>query len=118
MNPEKALLCEIILRAVFDYVLYRHHTRLKKRVMAMEAFVWLYLEKRGHPDRVARERDGWETFSFEYICDSLQLDPDKLRARIRKLKPRDMLSLGRPPTKRKLPSESYVSRVQLILGGL
>lgn len=104
-NAEKALLAEIILRAVYDYVLYRCHARLKKRALAMDAFVWIYLEKPGHPDRVARERDGWDSFSFVGICDVLGLDPDKMRISIKKLRPRDLLTLGRPPTSRKLPKD-------------
>lgn len=99
----RALMLEIIRRAAYDWVIYRGNKRLSHRKVARDAFIWLFVEGPGHPDWVEREKAGWSLFSFLSICAALDFDPDSVRASIKKLTPRKIQSMGRPPTRRKLP---------------
>lgn len=99
----RALMLEIIRRASYDWVIYRGNKRLIHRKVAQDAYIWLFVEKPGHPDWIERARAGWSLFSFLSICGALDFDPDAVRVSIRKLTPRRIQSMGRPPTRRKLP---------------
>lgn len=99
----RALLLEIVRRAAYDWVIYRNNRRLAHRKVAQDAYVWLFLEGPGHPDWIERGREGWSFFSFISICEALDLDPGSVRQHIRKLTPRRIQSMGRPPTHRHLP---------------
>jgi hypothetical protein len=99
----RALLLEIIRRAAYDWVIYRNNRKLDKRKIALDAHIWLFKEKPGHPDWVERKRGGWALFSFLGICEVLDFEPEVVRDRIRKLTPYRIQAMGRPPTRRKLP---------------
>ncbi len=97
----RALLLEIVRRAAYDWVLYRMSSKLHMRVLADSAFQWLFVE---HPDSALweqREDAGKELTGFVSICEMLELDPDRVRARIRMLTERDIMGAGRPAEKRK-----------------
>jgi hypothetical protein len=99
----RALMLEIIRRAAYDWVIYRGNRRLAHRKVAQDAYIWLFVEAPGHPDWVEREKAGWSLFSFLALCAALDFDPDMVRASIKKLTPRRIQAMGRPPTRRKLP---------------
>lgn len=100
----RALLLEVVRRAAHDYVLWRN-SRRPEREFALTAHVWLFEEKPGHPDWELRKREGYPLLAFLNICDCLDLDPDALRARIRKMTVRDIKTAGRPAETRKLKQE-------------
>lgn len=100
----RVLLVEIIRRAAFDWVTYRDSTRLNKKSIAHDAYIWLFVEGPGHPDW--KERDGLYIFSFLGICEVLGLEPDYMRGCIRKLTFQHIQNIGRPKTQRRLPRES------------
>lgn len=108
----KTLLADIIRRAAFDWVLYRSHRRLKERMIASEAYIWLFEEAVGHPDWVERVTEGWSLFSFLAICDALDLNPEEIRGYIRKLTTRDVAAAGRPVTRREHVSVSSDSEIE------
>jgi len=97
----RVLLSEIVRRAAFDWVLYRNSRRLDNRELANDAYAWLFLEEPGHPGWVEKEKSGYILFSFVNICEVLDLDVDEVRKHLRKLTPRDIQTIGRPPTRRK-----------------
>ena len=99
----RVLLLEIVRRAAYDWVLYRNSRRLENRKLANDAYVWLFVEAPGHPHWKQRKADGYEAFSFISICELLGLDLDEVRARLRTITARDIQTLGRPPTRRRLP---------------
>lgn len=96
INGCKTLLLEIIRRAAYDWVLYRGHTRLTQRVLADQAYRWLFEEKPDTADWAERMREKKYITSFEAICEGLDLDPDTVRKHIRRLTPKNVLSVGRP----------------------
>jgi len=99
----RVLLLEIVRRAAYDWVLYRNSRRLENRKLAHEAYTWLFVEAPGHPHWQQRKTDGYEAFSFISICETLGLDLEEVRARLRTITARDIQTLGRPPTRRRLP---------------
>ena len=109
----KALMLEIIRRAAHDWVLYRQHRKMGMRELARDAYIWLFEEKRGH--QYDRERQGASFLDasgekikgariltgFLSICDVLDLDPKTVRARVKKMDARSIISSGRPPQVRR-----------------
>jgi hypothetical protein len=96
VNGCKALLLEIIRRASYDWVLYRTSRRMMQRVLADQAYKWLFLEGPGTADWEHRRRDGKDVTSFVSICEGLDLDPDIVRKHIKRLTPKNVTSIGRP----------------------
>jgi hypothetical protein len=96
----RALLLEVIRRAAHDWVLYRS-TRRPERVYARSAYVWLFEEKPGHPWWELRQKEGEPLLAFLNICEMLDLDPEYVRARIRKMTIRDIMTAGRPAENRR-----------------
>lgn len=96
VNGCKALLLEIIRRAAYDWVLYRTSRRMMQRVLADQAYRWLFLEHTGTADWELRKRDGKDVTSFVSICEGLDLDPDTVRKHIKRLTPKNVMSVGRP----------------------
>jgi hypothetical protein len=96
INGTKTLLLEIIRRAAYDWVLYRNSRRMVQRSMAEQAYRWLFVENPGTPDWTIRQRDGKHITSFISICEGLDLDPDTARRHIKRLTPRNVMSVGRP----------------------
>jgi len=105
MTHCRALLLELIRRTAHDWVLYRQHERMALKQLAQEAFVWLFEEEPGHPWWEVRKEEGRFLTGFLTICDELDLDPEVVRSRVRQLDVKTILSAGRPPEKRKAPSE-------------
>lgn len=100
----RALLLEVIRRSAHDWVLYRN-TRKPERVYAMEAYIWLFEEKPGHPWWELRQLEGEPFLSFLNVCEVLDLDPDVVRARVREMTIRDITGTGRPAERRRLHKE-------------
>jgi len=110
----KALLLEVLRRAAHDWVLYRQQTRMHLRVLADDAYTWLFDEDEEHEYRRQRIQEmvevsdgvpikGARTLtSFLSICDSLDLDPDTVRERVRKMDVQTIIASGRPAETRKL----------------
>lgn len=100
----KALLLEVLRRAAYDWVLYRHSIRPQQRKIANDAQVWLFEEREDYSPYGARHVSKHMT-SFLEICSLLDLDPAKVRARVRELTPKHVTNVGRPVEYRKLPKE-------------
>lgn len=96
VNGCKTLLLEIIRRAAYDWVLYRGSRRMVQKVLADQAYRWLFVEMPGTVDWEQRKKDGKFVTSFESICESLDLDPDNVRNHIKRLTPKNVMSVGRP----------------------
>ena len=90
----KALLVEIIKRAVYDWVLYRNSGRAPQRKLADGAYLWLFVEDAGHLRWQRRQANGKSITSFIAICEVFDLDPEILRRRFRMLTPNKVLSFG------------------------
>ena len=101
----RSLLLEIIRRAAFDWVLYRSSRRLDQKLLAEDAYTWIFLEEPGHPHWKIRQAEGKQLTSFICICEQLDVDADRLRGYIRKLSPNRVMSSGRPPENSR-PGES------------
>ena len=97
----RALLLEIVRRASYDWVLYRTSSKLANRLLADNAFHWLFVEEEGTPAWKQRELNDKELTGFVAICDALELDVNQVRKRIRSLTERDIMGAGRPAEKRK-----------------
>jgi len=105
----KALLLEVLRRAAHDWVLYRQHRKLDKRELARDAYVWLFEEDEHHPYRRDRlnavfpgraDRGARVLTSFQSVCENLDLDPETVRACIKKMDARSIIASGRPPQQR------------------
>ena len=101
----KALLLEVVRRAVHDWVLYRNTRKMHDKVLAEDAYLWLFEEKPGHPRWELRLREGRGFLAFLSICENLDLDPEAVRQRARKLTIRDIMTAGRPAETRKVRCE-------------
>jgi hypothetical protein len=109
INGCKMLLLEIVRRTAFDWVLYRSSRRLVQKILAEQAYRWLFLENPGTPEWNERRREGKDVTSFVSICEALDLDPDKVRSHIRNLTPKNVSSVGRPAEYRKREALSSAS---------
>lgn len=96
INGCKTLLLEVIRRAAYDWVLYRTSTRLLQRTLASQAYEWLFLEQPGHPSWRERAQEGKFSMSLIAICESLDLEPDNVRRHVKRLTPKNVMSVGRP----------------------
>ena len=101
INGCKTLLLEIVRRAAYDWILYRDSTRLAQRALASQAYEWLFVENPGHPSWLERDREGKQCMSLVAVCESLDLEPDSVRKHVRKLTPKNVMSVGRPAEYRK-----------------
>jgi hypothetical protein len=118
INGCKSLLLEIIRRAAYDWVLYRTSTRIVYKKLAEQAFHWLFNEKPGHPDWVERDESGKQISGFMAICSALDLDPEAVRVHVRRLTPKNVMSVGRPPEyRRREPSPQSVEESPLSIDG-
>jgi len=113
----QALLMEVIRRAAHDYVLYRQHRKLDLKMLADQAFTWLFEEEPGHPAWKNRERalfrvedeGGQATVevgsrrltSFISICEACNLDPEAVRQRAREMTVESIMRTGRHIERRK-----------------
>lgn len=110
INGCKTLLLEIVRRAAYDWVLYRTSRRMVHRTLADQAHEWLFAEVPGHASWSERGREGKHITSFVAICESLDLDPDTVRRHIRRLTPKNVMSIGRPAEYRR--RDVFASRQQ------
>jgi hypothetical protein len=76
--------------------------------IAEEAFTWLFEEEPGHPWWAKRERHGCMLTSLLSICEQLDLDPEYVRERIRKLTVQQIMLAGRPAERRTAPRDDAV----------
>lgn len=97
----RALLLEIIRRASYDWVLYRTSSKLPNRLLADSAFHWLFVEEPVSATGELRQRNGKALTGFVNICDLLEIDPEKVRAKVRTMTTRDIMGAGRPAERRK-----------------
>lgn len=98
-DPARKLLIDVILRAAFDWVLYRDSKKLAQQQLAREAYIWLFDEGPGHPhwrERLDDEDDDSLPFAFISVCDAMNLNPGWIRSHIRRLTRKDITSSGRP----------------------
>ena len=81
--PSQRLLSAILLRAVRDFVTYRHASRESEQyLIAVDAAGWVFW-------------DGEEE-TFRYICDQIDVDPEKMRRIMLALTPDDLLRMTPP----------------------
>lgn len=97
----RALLLEIVRRAVYDWVLYRQHRKLELKAVAADAYTWLFEEEDTHPWVRRRRSEGRGLTSLTAICEVLDLDPETVRERARRMDIRTILTAGRPPEVRR-----------------
>lgn len=97
----RALLLTVIQRAMHDWVMYRTHKRIHMRQLAEEAYIWLFEEKPGHPWWEKRKKDGYITTAFLAICEIMEVDPDFVRYRAKRLTPQEIMTSGRPAERRR-----------------
>ena len=101
----RALLLEVVRRAIHDWVLYRNTRKMQDKLLAEDAYLWLFEEKPGHPRWELRQREGRGFLAFLSICENLDLDPEVVRRRARTLTIRDIMTAGRPAETRKIKHE-------------
>jgi len=99
-SRSRALLLEIVRRAIYDWVLYRGHARLEFKEIAADAYTWLFEEEPGHPWWRTRTEEKRMLTSLHAICDVMDLEPETIRARARTMTIKTILSVGRPPETR------------------
>lgn len=102
----RALLLEVIRRASFDWVLYRSSSKLAARQLAESAYHWLFVEDETTKQWQMRDRNGKGMLSFLAICDTMDLDPENVRRRVRTLTSKDIMGAGRPAEHRKKAKNS------------
>ena len=97
----RTLWIEVIRRAAFDWVLYKNSQRMPKRLLAQDAYTWLFVENQEHPNWAIRKKtDGCTLSSFLGICAALGLDPDAIRTGIIRLTTTKIKTLGKLPMRR------------------
>lgn len=103
----RALLLEVVRRAIHDWILYRTHKELTKKQIAHHAHTWLFEEKPGHAWWKLRHdrRQGQMLTSFINICELLDLDPEYVRRRAKRMTPKQIMTAGRPAESRHKPAE-------------
>jgi hypothetical protein len=97
----RALLLEVVRRAAYDWVLYRTSSKLPNRMLADNAYHWLFVEVQEGSSWLKRQTHGKEITSFVVICEMLDLDPDRVRAQVRTMTERDIMGAGRPAERRR-----------------
>jgi hypothetical protein len=98
----RALMLEVIRRASFDWVLYRSSSKLQAKLLAESAYHWLFVEDDNSPSYALRIRNGKTMMSFLAICEAMDIEPSRVRARARMLTEKDIMGAGRPPERRKV----------------
>ena len=118
INGCKRLLLEIIRRAAYDWVLYRTSGRILHRKLAEQAFTWLFVEDVYSSDWKERVKSEKYITSFMAICEALELDPESVRTHIRRLTPKNVMSVGRPAEyRRREKTPSMPSETTIAIGG-
>lgn len=109
INGCKSLLLEIIRRAAYDWVLYRTSRRLLHKKLAEQAYEWLFVEEPGDENDQERRDSGKLITSFLAICEALELDPESVRTHVRRLTPKNVMSVGRPAEYRRRESQPHTT---------
>lgn len=65
------------------------------RLLAHSAYVWLFMEQPGTPMWKAREAEDRRVTSFNYICQEINIDADRLRGIIRRMSVHDVKRVDR-----------------------
>ena len=82
--PSQRLLTAILLRAVRDFVTYRNAPKDSPQyLVAVDAAGWVFW-------------DGEEEMTFLYICEQIDVDPEKMRKVMLALTPDDLLRMTPP----------------------
>ena len=97
----RALLLDVIRRAIHDWVLYRNHRSLLKREVAQHAKTWLFEEEPGHPWWEERQGSDLEPMSLLAICETLDLRVELVRTAAKQTTVQQVMTCGRPPEKRR-----------------
>jgi len=101
----RALLLEVLKRAIHDWILYRNHVKLNMRARAASAYTWLFEEDENHPWFRMRKLEGHTIVSFLVICETCDLDPDYVRRRARQTTVKQIMTAGRPAERRRSNKE-------------
>jgi len=101
----RALLLEIIRRAIHDWILYRNHAKLEMKERAESAYIWLFEEDKNHSWYHQREKNGSTITSFVVICELLDIEASFVRARARKTTIKQIMTAGRPAERRRPSKE-------------
>lgn len=109
----RALLLEILRRAIHDWVLYRSHTRLAEREKAQSAYTWLFEEGPGHPWWAIRQRDGQMLTALLTICEIFDFDVEYVRRAARETTVHKILTAGRPPETRKAAKDVHYTEYEV-----
>lgn len=92
----RVLLFEMLKRAIYDWILYRDSRRLSHKVIAQEAYLWLFEESPTGILHAQRKSCGRVATSFHAVCAALDLNPEQVRARACEITSKQVLNLGRP----------------------
>lgn len=95
------LALEIMRRAAHDWILYRDSIKPQQKLIADDAYHWIFVEE---PDSEAwqeRIRSNKQLTSFFSVCDILSVNPKVAREYVKRLTIKEILSTGRPPTYRR-----------------
>lgn len=93
----RALWLKVIIRAIFDWVTYRDSDKLMQKKLAENAHSWLFDES--------------ELFNgFENVCVYLDVDPDHIRNRARKMSKEDVAKIEH--LERSAETEEKVVRIR------
>ena len=103
----RALMLEVLRRAIHDWVLYRTSRRMEHRELAQHAYTWLFEEKEGHPWRTMRRQHGLDMMSLEAICETIDIDIETVRTGARNMTERRIKTAGRPPERRRRVGEDH-----------
>lgn len=114
----RALLLDIVRRAIHDFVLYRDHKSLDKREIADHARIYLFEEGPGHEWWKIRQGTPLECLSLIAICETLDYSVEKIRTMALRTTPQQVLSSGRPPERRRRQQEDDVLDGHHGVGGL
>jgi len=76
----RALWLKVIIRAIYDWVTYKDSTKVEKKKFAESADIWLFQESLLFN-------------SFENVCRQLDIDPVRIRAKVKTMTKEDVLKI-------------------------
>jgi hypothetical protein len=101
----RALMLEVIRRAVHDWVLYKNSRRMMYRELAHDAYIWLFEEDERHPWWRQRKQSDKQLTSLLYICEIIDIDIAEVRQGARNMTEKRIKTAGRPPERRRKHGE-------------
>jgi hypothetical protein len=102
---------EIMRRAAHDWVLYRDSQKPQQKLIADDAYHWIFVEAPGSEAWEERVRSQKQMTSFCAVCEILGEPPEVVRSYIKRLTVKEILSTGRPPTYRRQKERRKRDRV-------